>query len=99
MRRRRGPIETCVGGDFSRLPFVPTVAIDARDSPRFVWTALPEQPIAPVVARKAGSVFFLRRIPRILGETDRDRLLATPGFDVGPCRPVTGFASKSFLVV
>src|SRR5215831_7909954 len=99
VRRRWRRIETCVGGDFGRLPLVPTVAIDACDSPGFVRAALPEHPVASFVARQAGIVLFLRCISGIFGESDRNRLLTAPCFDMGSRRTVTRLASKSFLVI
>ena len=70
------------------------MAVHAGHGPRLVRAAPPEHLIALGMAGQASRISFLDRRVGILGEADRNRVLAAPGLHVGLARSVTSFAAK-----
>ena len=72
------------------------VAVNASHGPRLMWAAPPKHLIALGVAGQASRISFLHRSVGILGEADRNRILAAPCLHVSLTRSVTTLAPKLF---
>src|SRR5437867_6433323 len=88
-----------VGRKLNPLRLMPDVTVHTCDVPRFVRASLPEQPVAPLMARQAGAVLFVGRISGIFGEADGNGIFPPSRFDMGFAWTVAGLTPKLFLFI
>src|SRR5678815_4044010 len=72
------------------------VAVHACDGPRFMRTAFPKQPVAPLMARQAHVVLLLCRVLGVFGEADRNGFFSSSRLYMCSAGPMTRLTPALF---